>query len=266
MIKEFNFDFGIEEFAVVLSLTKKTDEANGMIFSTFGKLSSDEERGRLLAAYNSLFARGLLGYKEGEFSLHTGIRKMLDIFFKSRKLVKTGKSVDTGENVISYYAHQNVWLEHSVIQGVAHRFRYPIAKQDAQKNIEKFLLPHSPSNIKKVSVDISSDLILNTSPGNLSNYDTVLNYLKKNGNNISPEMRYLAEDISNGEWRGSTIWMDRSSENQLLSRGYLWIQGKERFWFINSGNSDEPFILRATLCEKNDFSKNIRELIDTSYA
>ena len=55
MAAEFHFDFGIEEFAVAMSLIKKTEEAKGLLFNAYGNISPEEEKGRLLAAYNSLF-------------------------------------------------------------------------------------------------------------------------------------------------------------------------------------------------------------------
>jgi hypothetical protein len=262
MMSKLNFDFSVEEFAVSLSLVKKIEEAKGLLTNAFGKSSPDEEKGRLLAAYNSLFARGLLTYGQGEAALHPDIKKMLDIFFDSRKLIKVGKSVDQGEDVVSYYSHQDGWLEHSIVQGVAYRFRYPVKEKEIQNNISKFFSPHGLSGKTPVCVDMPADL-LNSPPGMLSNYDTVLAVLSKNIASITPEMNLLADDIVNGEWRGSTVWMNRVDEGNLLLLGYLWVQGKERLWTINSKTSDESFILQAALSSKDDFHLKLHELVFT---
>ena len=262
MMSKLNFDFSVEEFAVSLSLVKKIEEAKGLLTNAFGKSSPDEEKGRLLAAYNSLFARGLLTYGQGEAALHPDIKKILDIFFDSRKLIKVGKSVDSGEDVVSYYFHQDAWLEHSIVQGIAHRFRYPVKEKEIQNNISKFFSPHGLSGKTSVCVDMPADL-LNSLPGTLSNYDTVLAVLSKNDVSISPEMNLLADDIANGEWRGSTVWMSRVDEESLLLRGYLWVQGKERLWTINSKNSDDSLTLQAALCSKDDFHLKLHELVFT---
>lgn len=256
-------DFGVEEFAVALNLFKKQAEANGLLISTFGKMSQEEQRGRMLAAYNSLFARGLLTYAQQESTLQPEIVKLLNIFFTSHKLIKVGKAVNSAEDVISYYAYQNVWLEHSVTQGVAHRFRYPIKEKAILDNISEFLSPTGLSNVISTCVNIPAELILNSPPGTLSDYDTVLAILGKNISKITPEIKQLSEDIAKGKWRGSTIWMNRIDEDRLLSRGYLWVQGQNRLWAINSKNSDESVFLRATLCSKADFDSKLQELIFT---
>lgn len=259
---KLNYDFSVEEFAVFLSFVKKNEEAKGLLTNAFGKSSPDEEKGRLLAAYNSLFARGLLTYGLGEAVLHPDIKKLLDIFFDSRKLIKVGKSVDSGEDIVSYYFHRDAWLEHSIIQGVAHRFRYPVKEKEIQNNISKFLSPHGLSGKTPICVDMPADL-LNSPPGTLSSYDTVLAMLSKNVASIIPEMNQLAEDIANGEWRGSTIWMSHVDKDNLLLRGYLWVQGKERLWSINSKASDEAPALQAVLCSKDDFHLILHELVFT---
>lgn len=144
MAAEFHFDFGIEEFAVAMSLIKKTEEAKGLLFNAYGNISPEEEKGRLLAAYNSLFARCLLTYEQKDAALHPDVKKLLDIFFDSRKLIKVGKAVRSGEEVVSFYAHKDgCWLKHSIVQGVAHRFQYPVAAKAILKSINEFLSAHS---------------------------------------------------------------------------------------------------------------------------
>lgn len=85
--------------------------------------------------------------------------------------------------------------------------------------------------------------------------------LRKNTSNKILELERLADDIANGEWRGSTIWMERPDDEHLLTRGYLWVQGKNCLWSINSTTSDEANTLQATLCSKDDFDLKIQTLI-----
>jgi len=265
MTDEFYLELSVEEFVVAIGIVKKPEEAKGLLINTLGLMSPDEEKGRLLAAYNSLFAHRLLVFGQSEAFLQPDLKKMLDIFFDSRKLIKTGKSVGVGEDLVSYYFYHNAWLEHSIIQGIVHRFQYPINNKVAQQNIEKFFSPHSSSleGEEKKTIEISTDIFLNLKTGSFSNSDNLLSFLEKTSDDTFPEMKCLAEDIVFGDWRGSTIWIDRPNDEQLLSRGYLWVQGKERLWFINSLNADKSNFLQATLCDERDFTIHLKNLIET---
>lgn len=263
MTEEFSFYFGVEEFSVALSLIKRVDEARGLMISTFGKLSQEEEKGRLLAAYNSLFARKLITFDGKDTGLHPNITKLLDIFFSSHKLIKVGKAVDSGEDLVSYYFHEGTWLEHSVTQGVAYRFHYPINEPEISEKISMFLSPTAQTKVAEVSINLPSDLILNAPTGTLGNYKAVMDIIRTGSSKITPTMEQLATDITSGRWRGSTIWMDRPTNDDLLSKGYLWVQGKDRLWVINSNPSSETNTLIAQLCNLDDFNKKIQELVFT---
>lgn len=263
MSKVIYLEFGIDELAVILSLTDRLREAKALLFGRFGEISDEEERGRLLAAHNSLLARGIIFLNGDKLTLDPNVKNIIDIFSQSKKIIRFSKSTKIGEELISYYEYRDVYLEHSVIQGVAHRFYYPVDSPAIEEKAQSFFSPVSSPKKRNILIDIPSSKILNMPIGSLVNHEEVLALLSNGEETISKELQQLAADIVNAEWRGVTTWINHPDADYLLTKGYLWVQGKDILWTINSVNHGDSSRLRAETCSKKEFSQKIGYLIRT---
>lgn len=265
-MNKLQFDLGIEELAVAISMIGKTEEAKGLLVSVLGEISPEEERGRLLAAYNSLFARGLIAYADQHTDpiLDSDIKAILELFFGSQTLIRVSKISEMSENTASYYIGNDGWLEHCINQGVSHRFLYPINEKEVTKRISAFLSPQPVSSVQpSLLLKVPTDILFNAPAGTLSNYDELLGILSKDSESTD-EMKMLTDDVVNGQWRASTVWISHPNDEQMLMRGYLWVQGADRLWKLNSDSAESEF-LDASLCGQGDFPTIIKNLVRTNY-
>jgi hypothetical protein len=265
-MKKIQLDFGVEEFAVSMSMFERPEEAKGLLISALGEISPEEERGRLLAAYNSLFARGLIAYsnQHTDPALHSDIKAMLNLFFGSQTLIRVSKISEMSENTVSYYSCNDGWLEHCINEGVSHRFSYPLNEKEITKRISAFLSPQPVSSAQQsLLLKVPTDILFNAPAGTLSNYDELLSILSKDSE-VTDEMKMLADDIVNGQWRASTVWISHPDTEQLLMKGYLWVQGAKRLWKLNSDSAEQSEFLDASLCSQGDFPTIIKNLVRTN--
>lgn len=263
MLKFKHLEFGIEELAVVLSLTGKLNEAKSLLSSKFGEISDDEEKGRLLAAHNSLLARNIIMQSNGKPILDQNANNLIDIFSQSKKIIRFGKSTKNGEELISYYEHRDAYLEHSIIHGVAHRFHYPVGNKEIEEKAKSFFSPRTSPKIRKISIEIPSSKILNMPIGGWTTQEEVIALICDDEGAITTEVQQLASDIVNAKWRGITTWINHPGTEYLFTKGYLWIQGEDALWMINSVDVGDSNRLKAETCSKKDFSQKIERLIQT---
>jgi hypothetical protein len=99
--------------------------------------------------------------------------------------------------------------------------------------------------------------------GSLANYEEVLALIRNGREAISKELQQLVSDIVNAKWRGVTTWINHPDPDYLLTKGYLWVQGKDTLWTINSVNSGDSNRLKAETCSNKEFYQKISSLIRT---
>jgi hypothetical protein len=254
------YRIGVEEFIAAIAVSGRADAAKGVLVNTYGKISAEEERGRMMTAQHSLLARGLMAVTEGVSRLEPAFQKVMDVFFSSKTVIRTGKTGAYTENVLNYYQTGDGWLEHSNSDGVVHQFTMPIQVNEIEEMVTHFLSPVCGPVPLPVKLVLPSNLLTELNPGQRRSFDAVLEYCETTQDE-SPELRWLAEDFSKGPWRGSTIFVRGNGPESILTSGFLWLQGTERLWAIYSKRQNEDSVLLAELCDRDQFEQYLRAVI-----
>lgn len=258
----FSCDLSTEELAVVIGIAGRPEIAKGLLSSSFGEISVDEERGRLLAAHNSLLARKLIHLEAGQPQLHPEFKKTMAAFLVGRRLVRAGRTGLFGEDMLAYYHHADGWLGHGIRDGVSHHLDFPFSLDRAEAAVEAFLSPVCPPLANSIRIALPDTLLTELSPEARRSYDDVLEVIRSVSPS-NPAAQLLAQDFAEGPWRGSTTWMDQTDPNSVLTRGMLWLQGVERLWMITAQAREEAAQSQAVLCGRDQFRAEVHGLFLT---
>lgn len=258
----FEYSFSVEEFAVIMSVAGRADEAKGLLTSQLGMLSSEEERGRLLSANHSLLARNLLSIRDSQVQVDTDVSELMEKLFMSTSLCRFGRTGKFGEDVLTYYYVSDGLLEHAMSDGVVHRFRFPIPIKDVDNRVWSFFSPVSAARKEDLSLELPIGFITEFDFSNLRTFAKVIEIITKNSAQTRAAEAF-AEDLANGSWRGSMIWIDHEFEDRTFGRGSFCFQGPTHLWLINFVGKSEPPKLRAYQVNMKEFRKHIRSIVAT---
>lgn len=242
MTQKIEISIGLEELVAALAAAGHKDEARGILAGTYGTLSAEQESGRLIAANHSLLSRGLSKFVDQKIELGAEMQTILNGMLASKATLRAGKSGPAGEEILSFYPQKTGWMKHQVSLGVVHRFRLPIGKEDAGTELGSFFEVKSGEKVTPLEVLLPASLMTDLAAQGRRSFDAILDYLKTNAaNSGDAALPLFAEDFRNNRWRGSLVWVERSSQDSLAMKGALLLQGAHRLWVIQSdqGSANE---------------------------
>jgi hypothetical protein len=250
------FTLGVEELTAAISLAGQVEAAKGLLVGTFGELSADEQKGRLMAANHALLARGWVTLVEGKPRLDERLAGLITRLFTGGDVLRSGRTGAYGENVLALFPGQGGWLEHRVRDGVVHSLRFPLNKQQASAALEGFFQPVFGGE-QALQVDLPDGLLSDLDPVQRRSFDAALAYIRQaSPDNLDAYL--LAEDLARGPWRGSTLRL-QVIEDGMRTRGALWVQGQGRLWQLQAQEGRPGF--QARLCQKKAFQDFLEEIL-----
>ncbi len=250
-----------EELAVVLGTLGKSDEARGLMRVTFGDLSVDEERGRLIAASHSLVARELLVVIDQPPQIQPALGEVLEVFLQHTSAVRAGRTGTFGEDVLTYYHSGERHLEHRLINGVAHRFQFRYQLAEIETCLGEFFAPQCAADPVLEPVNLPLGLLTDLGADMRHSFETVRDYLDRSVP-AQPALSDFARDFATARWRGSSLFMQVTNRETLVLQGALWVQGTKRLWQIHGQTEVGDGGFQAHSCTAHEFNEFIRTLVE----
>ena len=263
MSKLAEYALGIEEVAAAIAVAGIPEAAKGLLVSNFGRLSADEERGRLLSANHSLYARGLLTVSDHHPQLIPDLTRIVTVFTSNTRSLRMGKTSVFGEDVLAYYHDQDGWVKHAIRDGVAHYFTLNKAPGEMEAEIFEFFSPSFKAWSSIQPIELPDTLFADLDPRQRRSQNDVLAFIHKTSP-AHPSAELLSADLAQARLRGSMLWLEQISEDDLATRGTLLIQGLDRLWMLNSKAEGEISRLVAQLATYEQFKLNIHDFVPAS--
>ncbi|GIL15517.1 MAG: hypothetical protein BroJett039_06900 [Chloroflexota bacterium] len=254
-----NLRLSIEEVALVLSIHGSPDAAKLMLLASFGELSPDEEKGRLLAAGHSLMARGFLNLNSGKSELAPPMSELVSAMNTYQIALRMeSKSTET-DVTITFFIHGNQIIQQSVEQGVVYRFDQ-VQEQSTiiQKGVRFFNLTKGVNGIN--SEPLIPFRILEQAREESLEVSAIAAKLKNEG---VPERlcNLLAEDIKNLRTRGAVLRIDNKENNLISDHGFLTLTGESRTWLFPISLLGEERMIRVVTGTPSRFGREIDQLL-----
>lgn len=252
---------GVEELAMAISLVGRAEIAKGLLYSAFGELAPDEERGRLLAAGHSLMARGLLAVQDGESRLEERLKHMVEVIAGPDKVMNYNLTDGKKDHTLAYYVKGKEVIEQSVQQGVIYTLGIthgsaPVVDGGlgffgiAPKEGERF-----PEAIVPMSV---LDRARGASNGALS-------AIFQEAGVPEPVAQSLAADFGHTEARGAAMLIQAIGQGQLTSdEGVLLMKSAKRTWLFPIFLQDGTPHARLVVGSAQTFRHEIERLLTGS--
>ncbi len=253
--KKIEVSIGLEELVAAMAATGHKEEARGILVGAYGTLSADQESGRLIAANHSLLARGLSKYADQKIEIGAEMQTIINGMLTSKATLRAGKSGPAGEEILSFYPQQSGWMKHQVSLSVVHHFCLPLSKEDLGGELSSFFAGISGKKTSPIEISLPASLMTDLAAQGRRSFEAILEYLKANAAaDTGAGLPIFAEDFLNNQWRGSLVWIERSSQDSLAMKGALLLQGAHRLWVVQSGQGGtEAAKMKARLLSSSEF-------------
>jgi len=228
---------GVEELCLAIGLVDKPEVAKVLLYSTFGEMSPEEERGRLLAAGHSLMARNLLFIRDGQSHLVDDLKELLSTLVDNDFVIHCNQEADGIEQVLAYFVKGTTVLEQWVEQDVVYRLSPVPSTEEVVADSLRFFGIQESESFSYPDVEVSVSVIGRAKEAANEAPETILEIFQNAG---VPDAlcRPLSEDFRHSEYHGSVIRIEKDREGQLgANKGFLVLKGTKRIWLF-------PLILR----------------------
>ena len=253
---------GVEELSLAMSMIGEPEVAKGLLHLALGEMSTEEEKGRLLAAGHSLMARGLLFIRDGQSHLAGDLRGLLSTLADNDFIIHCNRrKLGSAAQVLAYFVKGTTALEQRVEQQVVyHLSSVSDLEEVVAGGLEFFKVQESeifcfPDAEVPVSVIDRAKEAADESP------EAILTIFQNSG---VPDTlcRLLSEDFQRSEYRGSVIRVERSKEGPLgLNKGFLVLKGAKRTWLFPLILRDGKPYARFLLGTLDNFTHELHQLI-----
>jgi len=259
------YRLGIEETGYALGVIGGEDVASEFLLSVLGDRSRKELEGRLFAAAHSLVARNLVGFdrQSGKKWLDPDFERILQPFIAPDFMLRCSRASQgeeqllsfnfAGDSIISHHVEQDVV---SCLESISHikgctdlsaQF-FSLTPADLKtEDIELAVFPHELlDSLREKSAIVSSTEIVHS--------------LIENG---VPSLvaSGFAEDIAVHIYRGSIIRLERREDAIAGDKGFIILQGQERFWLLDIVPADEQANLRLFYGTMERFQSLLESLL-----
>lgn len=239
---------GLEELAVVLNLMGYPEVAKGALFGQLGEINVDEERGRLLAANNSLLARDLLYLQGDQIRMKSEYAQLLGFLVTNDFAVRgTVRRKGTAEEHLTYYMRDGRAVEHHITHVAVHAFR-KVTQVEANEALLASLVPAGATPFESTSFTIDERQL--DQAGSLTRNEgeaSAIAFLC--GLNVPEDASVLlADDLRRQNFRSAAMRVRMNmSEGLDADQGYLVLGGESgRAWHmdIHARNGDARLVVQ----------------------
>jgi hypothetical protein len=256
------FSLGIDEVAMSLILVGQEEAAKRHVANVLGKIDASEVKGRLLAAFDSLLARGLVGWSEEKQ------KAVLDGTLEA--LVETIASPDVsvvatvfkGEGIEIMAFHFGGRASAGVRdRGLLGQELRPLdGPEAASASIEELMDWPESLDEKRYTVSLTPEQLENVSK--LSNQDqgVLEGYLA--GIGLEAEsLKAFSSDLINTESRGTVVRLDYEGDVARVDRGFLTLKSAERCWILTPTDGGDNPLVDGGVATREELRSELAELM-----
>jgi len=235
----------LEELAVSLSMLGNPVLGKGILVSELGQISSEEERGRLSAATHTLMAKEILSLKESKLTPAASFVNLITPLINCDFSIRCSRTTENEpEQVLLFYFRQNLIVKHEIQHSVIHELTEVTETEQVIKDTSLFF---ELDNLKPFSVatqQMTQTQLENARKYSAKSVNEAKGYLLEQG---FPDIfsQWFAEDLHEAEYRGSTMRVETSPRNELVSdMGFMLLKGTSgRLWLLEIVTiSNEPYV------------------------
>lgn len=235
----------LEELAVSLSMLGNPALGKGILVSELGQISSEEERGRLSAATHTLMAKEILSLKEKKLTPAASFLNLITPLINCDFSIRCSRTAENElDQVLLFYFRQSLIVKHEIQHSVIHELTEVTNTEQVIKDTSLFF---ELDNLKPFSVatqKLTQTQLENARKYSAESVNKTKSYLLVQG---FPDIfsQWFAEDLHEAEYRGSTMRVETSPRNELVSDvGFMLLKGTSgRLWFLEIiPKSDKPYV------------------------
>ena len=257
------WSLSIEEMAVGLSLLGRPELARTLLSNQYGEIGADDERGRLMAANNTLCVRGWLTIDgNGRPHLDPQLRQALEAVVRQDYLLRCSRNSGGKEEVLAYYVTPEITVEHSIgMSGVAHH----LAIADAGRIVEKVteFLGAGDDPLPAITPATFSHAVLTEASNDATQSAAAAQATLNRGGVAEPMAGWFAEDLFANDYRASLLRVDMDAQGAAIAdRGFLALRGRGgRVWLLRVILENNNANIVATLANREVIQTAVRELL-----
>jgi len=257
------YQVSVEELALALSIQGKPEAASGLLQATFGTLTPDDQRGRLLAAGASLAARSLLAVQDTEKPmLDPGFCRLVAPLLAPRFSIKYDKATSaTLDTVACHFAREDgLVVEQTVRQGVVHTLTEIDAPTLIEHALRIFSIPAgAPTQAKRVRMPRA---VFDDARSRAALQPTTAESLFHEAGLPAKAALELVEDLANNKYQGSVMRIDYDKEGQPVSdRGFLTLQSRRRAWILAVSVKEDEATISPYPATAESFRREVEGLL-----
>jgi len=259
-----SWELSTEELALAVSIAGDARGANALLQSTFGPMSEDERKGRLMAAGASLAARHLLQVEEGkETSLAPTLAKVTNILIHPAFTLRYDKAKPSILDSLAYhFGHKDdLVIEHRVSQGVVHQLSEVDRERVLGQGSELFAVP--PKAAGQVPDTTIARAVFDDARNRAALQPTTAQALLEGAGLSAKYAKALTEDLRRNKYQGSVMRIEYDAEGRPSSdRGFLMMQSERRTWILPILVKGEDAFISPRLAGIEEFRQATQELMN----
>lgn len=231
----------LEELSLILSLLGHAEVAKVMLGEYLGEPSADELRGRMLAASNSLLARGIIHPAGDQVQMEPVSSQLFRPIVQNDYVIQCNLlQAGQEERVLSYFRRNDQLVEMRPYYGIYTTIRAINDNRTAVESCETFfelvdldLFPADPFTLNGEQAQ-AAELLVNGD----------VNYSQSSLESMGVESEtaaFFAEDFARPAKRAVALRLRAGPEEQVLSdAGYLAVTGTSgRTWLLTVNSQDK---------------------------
>lgn len=230
----------LEELALILSLLGYAEAAKLSLTEYLGDPGYDELRGRMLAAGNSLLARGILGAANGQMQMEPAYADLLQPIIYHDYVVRCSlMQAGQEEMLASYYRRADQIAALRPYYGIYNTIAWMINEAAVADDCLAFFLPSDLIPFPAQPFTLPADPAQGAKILNAADADYSQSYLERIG--VSPETAArFAADATQQVKRGIALRLRAGSDDEVLAdRGYvLFTAASGRTWLLTVNEVD----------------------------
>ena len=256
------FSLGTDEIAMSFILLGREDVAKRHIANVLGKIEVSEVKGRLLAAFDSLMAKGLAGWSEEKQKavLDSRLESLVETIASPNVSVVATVIKAEGSEVMAFHFGERASTEVRSMGLVGQELRPLDGPEAASASIEELIGWPESLDGKRYTVSLTPEQFGNATKLSVQDQGALEGYLADIG--LEEESsKALSSDLIDTESRGTVARLDYEGDVGRLDRGFLTLKSAERCWILTPTDSGDNPLVEGGVATREELRSKLAELM-----
>lgn len=255
-----------EELAAAMAVVNRGQDAL-LLLAAAGADEPEAARQRLIAAGNSLQARGLAMTNDDQIMLGPELREIVTSLIDSRSILQLTKTGSEGADTLTLTHGPVGWLAQRSAGNWGMQCQFPLKQADLPEQMVKFLSPTSRTT-SKASLAIPPALVnLDAKERRIpASLWATLGEAARSDPLAGPFVQAMVQ----ARWRAAFQAFTPIGHEEISGYGVFFVQGPDDLWIIEGqGSHENPTIIAhpiSVLHLKELFTQKLMELPETDHA